>query len=113
MDVQNERETKMKKTKIKPNFDNLFLDGYEKELEKFLSQGKYVSAGNLENTKRLFQMAARNHNILRKSKRITIRVNHLDLLRVKAKAKQDSIPYQTLLGVLIHRYAADEAQIQL
>lgn len=44
----------MKKTQIKPNFDSMFLDGYEKELEEFLSQGKYVSSGNLEETKRMF-----------------------------------------------------------
>lgn len=102
----------MKKIPTNP-FKDLKLDKEELEIEAALSRGEYRPVKNLSATKKLFQEAARNHNILRKSKRITIRVNYLDLLRVKAKAKQDSIPYQTLLGVLIHRYAADEARIQL
>lgn len=102
----------MKNTPVNP-FKNLKLDKEELEIEAALSRGEYRPVKNLAATKKLFQAAARNHNILQKSKRITIRVNYLDLLRVKAKAKQDSIPYQTLLGVLIHRYAADEARIQI
>ena len=103
----------MKKKQIKKNFENLFLDDYEKELEEFLNKGKYESSGKLEDTKRLFEVAARNYSALRKSKRITIRVNYFDLLRVKAKAKDSRIPYQTLLGTLIHRYAGDEARLEI
>ncbi len=101
------------KRKQMENFDNLYLDDYEKELEEFLNKGEYVSSGKLEDTKRLFEAAARNHSALRKSKRITIRVNYFDLLRVKAKAKDSHIPYQTLLGTLIHRYAGDEARLEI
>ena len=35
----------------------------------------------------------------------TIRIKQLDLIKVKAKAREKQLPYQTLLGALIHDYA--------
>ena len=42
---------------------------------------------------------------MRKDKNINIRINDNDLSSIKFLAARDGIPYQTLIGSLIHRYA--------
>lgn len=85
----------------------------EKKIESALARGEFVSAPNLEKTKKMFKEAAENYLELQKSKRITIRVNQEDLIKVKARAQRNKIPYQTLLNVLIHQFAAGKARVSL
>lgn len=89
------------------------LDDYESQLEKHLDSGNYQSHPELEQVKSMFTQAANNHQALQGSKHITLRVNKLDLLKVKAKAKQTGIPYQQLVQRLIHQYATDQTTITL
>ena len=89
------------------------LDKYEKNLEKALKKGKYIKTGNLKETKKLFSEAAKNYMEMQKSKRITIRVNQADLIKVKAKAKENNLPYQTLLNALIRQFAMGQTSVQL
>ncbi len=58
------------------------LDAQEKRIEKALERGKYRSTPNLAETKKLFKQAAKNYQELNKTKRITIRVNNQDLIKV-------------------------------
>lgn len=92
---------------------NLKLDKQEQRLEKALERDEFVSTPDLKGVKKLFKEAAENYQELRKSKRITIRVNLEDLLKVRAKAKRNKIPYQTLLNALIHQYAEGQTQVGL
>jgi len=39
--------------------------------------------------------------------KISLRVPKRDLARLKSRALQDGIPYQTLINALIHRYVSD------
>lgn len=89
------------------------LDKYEKNIEAALKKGKYVKADNLARTKNLFSEAVKDYLELQKSKRITIRVNQADLIKVKARAKENNLPYQTLLNALIRQFALGRASIQL
>jgi len=57
--------------------------------------------------------AATKYLELKLSKPITIRVNQLDLIKVKAKAKRNNIPYQTLLSTLINQYAQGKTRLSL
>ena len=93
--------------------NSIHLDNYEKDLAEFLNQGEYVSSENLVETKKMFLEAAKRHNELKKAKRITLRVNREDLIKVKVKAKKNSIPYQRLINALIHSYAQDRTHIEL
>jgi predicted DNA binding CopG/RHH family protein len=95
----------MKKRNNFNPFDNLVLDKEEKLLEESLEKGEYEEADNIEETKMMLQEAASRYLELNKSKPITIRINQLDLIKIKAKAKRKQIPYQTLLGSLIHEFA--------
>lgn len=61
----------------------------------------------------MLQEAASRHLELNTSKPITIRVNQLDLIKIKAKAKRKQIPYQTLLGSLIHDFAEGAKELNI
>jgi len=96
------------------NKDNsLVLDKEETRIEKDLSSGKYRSVKKLDESEKLLKQAAQNFQALQKSKKITLRVNQQDLLMVKAKAKKNKIPYQTLLSVLIHQFAQGKGRIEI
>jgi predicted DNA binding CopG/RHH family protein len=84
--------------------DNLKLDSQEKRIEKALKKGEFVKVSNLDESKKLFKEAAVNFKELNKTKRITIRVKNKDLIKVKARAKKNNIPYQTLLNALIRQF---------
>ena len=44
-------------------------------------------------------------NTFRKDQRMNIRISKTDLNRIKAKAAEEGIPYQTLVASIIHKYA--------
>ena len=60
------------------------------------------SSGTKSKTVAVWQRAVRN--TLRK-KPITVRVQEQDIARIKAKALEQGIPYQTLVASVLHRYA--------
>ena len=45
-------------------------------------------------------------NTFRKDQRMNIRISRADLNRIKAKAAEEGVPYQTLVASLIHKYAS-------
>ena len=89
------------------------LDKYEKQIEDALSRDEFVSVGDLEDTRQLFQEAVKNYKELQETKSITLRVKKEDLIRVKAKAKRSGIAYQTLISLLIHKYIRVETEVAL
>ena len=103
----------MKQKKNNKYPDEIPLDDYERELEAFLDKGKYSSDKNFKETKKMLEEAAKRHQELRRSKRITLRVNNQDLIKVKARAKRASIPYQRLIGALIHKFAEGQTKIEV
>jgi predicted DNA binding CopG/RHH family protein len=42
-----------------------------------------------------------------KASRINIRISPQDLARIKKKAEAAGVPYQTLIGAILHQYASD------
>lgn len=103
----------MKKIKQFDPFKNLVLDDEEQAIENALERGEYVSLPNLEETKAMLKDAAIRYQELNSSKPVTLRINQLDLIKLKAKAKEKKIPYQTLISALIHQYAEDKTEIVL
>ena len=100
-------------TTPKNPFDDLVLDDEEKEIEESLERGEYEDLPNFEQTKKMLQEAARRHRELNIAKPVTLRINQLDLIKIKAKAKRSNIPYQTLLGAVLHDFAEDKDEIKL
>ena len=103
----------MKKQKINDPFVNLILDEEEKLLETAFEKGEFEEDPNFADTKTMLEEAAKNYLELNTAKPITIRVIQFNLIKVKARAKRKQIPYQTLLGSLIHQYAEGKQDINL
>lgn len=102
----------MKKTQKFDPFANLVLDEEEQAIEDALERGEYEEYP-IEETKTMLKDAASRYLELHNSKPVTIRINQLDLIKVKAKAKRKNIPYQTLLGALIHDFAEDTRELKI
>jgi predicted DNA binding CopG/RHH family protein len=93
--------------------NKIILDDYEKEIEKALARGEFVRAPGFENTKKIFKLAAKNYKELQTSKSITLRVNKGDLIKIKARASQSMIPYQTLINLLLRQYLRGQTRLSL
>ena len=81
-------------------FSNLILDEEERQLEAVLEKWDIVEAASL-------------YRQLHTSKPVTLRINQLDLIKIKAKAKRNNIPYQTLLGAVVHDFAEDKTELTI
>ncbi|SRR5260221_13734377 len=103
----------MKKRKNNNPFDSLVLDEEEKSLEEAFERGEFEESSHLEDTKKMLQDAASRYLVLHNSKPVTLRINQLDLIKIKAKAKLKNIPYQTLLGALLHNFAEGETKLSI
>jgi len=103
----------MKKISNNDPFTNLVLDEEEKLLEQSLERGEFEEDTHFEDTKSMLQEAASRYLELHNSKPVTLRINQLDLIRIKAKAKRKQIPYQTLLGALLHDFAEGERELSI
>jgi predicted DNA binding CopG/RHH family protein len=93
-------------------YRNLVLDKYEKSIEKSLKEDEWVSIMTPERREELRQ-AAKDTLELRKSKKITVRINQGDLIKLKARAEEKNIPYQTLLGVLVRDFVDRKYTVKL
>ncbi|USN95910.1 MAG: hypothetical protein H6793_01975 [Candidatus Nomurabacteria bacterium] len=94
-------------------YANLVLDEEEQALEASLERGEFESVKDFEEVKKQAELAAKRHIELQASKPITLRVKQADLIKIKAKAKRSNIPYQTLLGALLHDFAENKNEIKL
>ena len=98
---------------INDPFSGLALDEEERLLEVALENGEFEEAPHFNDTKKMLEEAASRHRQLNTSKPVTLRINQLDLIKIKAKAKRNNIPYQTLLGTLVHDFAEDKRELKI
>ena len=77
------------------------LDKEEKELLQEFERGEWVPVKNQARARKEAMEAARN--TLNKTRNINIRLTERDLFKLKAKAVQEGIPYQTLVSSILHR----------
>ncbi|MBU0570098.1 hypothetical protein KKB40_04985 [Patescibacteria group bacterium] len=76
----------------------------EKNLLKEVEAGEWVSVKNQK--KALREARAIAKNTLNKTKNINIRLTERVLVRLKAKAIEEGIPYQTLASSVLHKFAS-------
>lgn len=79
------------------------LDPEEKEILEEFEKGNFKRVKNFEKAKREAIEAARN--TLSKTKNINIRLSEKVLWKLKTKAVEEGIPYQTLAASVLHKYA--------
>jgi len=82
------------------NKKHMNLDEYESEILEAFESGKLKPVEPSDD----FKAIARN--TMRKNKKINIRISENDLSALQRKAARDGIPYQTLIGSVLHRFAS-------
>jgi predicted DNA binding CopG/RHH family protein len=78
------------------------FDKEEKEIMESIETEQWISVDNLEDEIKKAKAAA--HATLTKSERMNIRISPNDLKRLKIKAIEEGMPYQTLVSSIIHKY---------
>ena len=79
-----------------------FQDKEELELMKSIETDEWVPVNNLEEEIKKAKQAA--EATLKKSERMNIRISPNDLRRLKIRAMEEGMPYQTLVSSIIHKY---------
>jgi len=82
---------------------HIILDKEEEQILKDFEDGKYVRVKDFEQEKKRLQEIARN--TLKKTKNINLRVSQKTLQKLKAKAAEEGLPYQTLASSILHKFA--------
>ena len=78
----------------------IILDDYESEILEAFENDKLKPVKSTTD----FQTMARN--TMRKNRKINIRISENDLSAIQRRAARDGIPYQTLIGSILHKYAS-------
>lgn len=83
------------------------LDKFEKDILQSVEKGEWESKNNKEDRLKELQSYIKNQ----KKKAISIRINENDIYELKKKALENSIPYQTLIQMLIHQFASNKIKL--
>ena len=75
----------------------------EQEILEAIEAEEFKSVPNLDERKKLLQKYAKN--TLNKTRNINLRLSERDLYRLKAKAIEEGMPYQTLASSILHKAA--------
>jgi predicted DNA binding CopG/RHH family protein len=82
------------------NQKDIKLDDYEEEILEAFEMGKLEP--NKSDTD--FQTIARD--TLKKNRKINIRITENDLFALQKRAAREGLPYQTLIGSILHKYVS-------
>jgi len=77
------------------------LDKKEEEILKDFNKNQFISVADKK--KQIANLHTYAKNTLNKTKNINIRLTLKDLQKVKAKAMEKGIPYQTFVSSIIHQ----------
>ena len=80
------------------------LDKEEMEILEAIENGKWELVKPSKTQLAHYGEIAKN--TLRKDQRMNIRISKSDLNRIKARAAEEGIPYQTLVASIIHKYVS-------
>lgn len=75
----------------------------EHDLIESTESGEWRSVGDIEARRAFWKMAARSV-LDGKRQRISISIPERDLARLKARAAEEGMPYQTLINSILHKY---------
>ena len=80
------------------------LDKYEQEIIDAYEKGEIKSISNVKKEMAKYREYAKY--ALQKNKRINIRISERDLLHLQREAVAEGLPYQTLIGSVLHKFAS-------
>ena len=96
---------KMKNDIYKP------FDGEERDLMEEIEKNNFESVSNVKEEIAKAQLTAKNTLI--KNKNINIRISGHDVIKIKNKAAEAGLPYQTLIASILHQYANEKFRIEI
>ena len=80
------------------------LSREEREILEKFERDELQPASRADDEKEIAPQAVRN--TFKKTRRVNLRVTERDFNRAHARAREEGIPYQTLLSSVIHKYLA-------
>lgn len=89
------------------------LDEEEKELIESIERGEWKPIPNQEEEIKKLREAAAYTIKLRKTKNVNLRLTEGELLKLKERAAEVGLPYQTLIATLIRQYTSNKITITL
>jgi len=90
------------------------MDHYETELLEALDREAREEIGMDEERRRLLaEAAAEQLERMERRKQISLKIRESDLMIIKQKAKEVSIPYQNIIQALLHKYAKGEIRLEI
>ena len=78
------------------------LNAEEREILEHFERGELTASSEAQREMETAQLAARN--TFNKTRRVNLRVTERDFNLAHARAREEGIPYQTLLSSVIHKY---------
>ena len=82
------------------------LDNNEKKIVDAFDSGEFERNGSLEERSKVWKKAVKQTT---KKKPVNLRLQEQDIQKVKALAFEQGVPYQTLIGSIIHQYVKSSA----
>ena len=90
---------------------NIQLDDEERQILIGIESGKYKSVKDVQGEiKKMREYATETFN---KTKNINIRLAERDIQKLKAKAAENNLPYQTLVATILRQYTKGSFKITL
>ncbi len=80
------------------------LQSDEKEMIQAYEKGAYRRVKKIAQERAKYQSYSRA--TLQKTKNVNIRISEKDLVKIKSRAAEKGIPYQTLMTSVIHQYSS-------
>ena len=78
------------------------LNAEEREILEHFERGESTPTSDAQSEMETARLAARN--TFNKTRRVNLRVTERDFNLAHARAREEGIPYQTLLSSIIHKY---------
>jgi predicted DNA binding CopG/RHH family protein len=94
-------KTKLKSKSARPEFN--YLDDEEREIYEAIESDDYVFVNLLTPEKKLELQEIARATMNEERTKISLRLANSDLMRLKAKAMREGMPYQTLIGSILHK----------
>ncbi len=85
------------------------LDDYEAGLLKSVENDEWESRGEIDNRIKELQSFVKNQ----KKRAISIRLGENDIYELKKKALESGVPYQNIIQMLVHQFAADKIKLSI
>ncbi len=84
-----------------------YLDEFEKDILQTAESDEWKSKNNQEERLKELQSYIKNE----KKKAISLRLSENDIYELKKKALENSIPYQNLVQMLIHKFVTNKIKL--